>query len=89
MIEELEKKLNYSFRNKEILRNALIHKSYNEGLKRILIDNEKLEFLGDSVINLVVTDLLFKRLKKSNEGELSKLKAHLVSTNFLSEMAHS
>ncbi len=89
MIEELERKLNYHFRNKEYLRNALIHKSYNEGISKDLINNEKLEFLGDSVINLVVTDLLFKKLKKSNEGDLSKLKAHLVSTSFLYEIAKS
>ena len=89
MIEELEQKINYHFRNKEILRNALVHRSYNEGAKKGTINNEKLEFLGDSVINLVVTDLLFKRFKKSNEGDLSKLKAHLVSTDFLFEIAES
>lgn len=89
MIEELEQKINYHFRNKEILGNALIHKSYNEGVKKETINNEKLEFLGDSVINLIVTDLLFKRFKRSNEGELSKLKAHLVSTDFLFEIADS
>lgn len=89
MIEELEQKINYHFRNKEILRNALVHKSYNEGVKKGTINNERLEFLGDSVINLIVTDLLFKRFKKSSEGDLSKLKAHLVSTNFLFEIAES
>lgn len=89
MIEELEKKLGYSFKNKEILKNALIHKSYHEGLQKDLLNNEKLEFLGDSVINLVITDFIFKRFKKLREGELSKLKAHLVSTNFLFEIAQS
>ncbi len=89
MIEELEQKINYHFRSKEILRNALVHKSYNEGVKKRTINNERLEFLGDSVINLIVTDLLFKRFKKSSEGDLSKLKAHLVSTNFLFEIAES
>lgn len=89
MIEELERKLNYSFRNKELLRTALIHKSYNEGLQKGLPDNEKLEFLGDSVVNLVVTDHLYRSFPALNEGELSKLKAHLVSTNSLSRIAHS
>ncbi len=89
MIEELEQKINYHLRNKEILRNALVHKSYNEGVKKGTINNERLEFLGDLVINLIVTDLLFKRFKKSSEGDLSKLKAHLVSTNFLFEIAES
>lgn len=89
MIEELEKQLDYDFKNKEILRNALIHKSYNEGLQKDLPDNEKLEFLGDSVINLVITDYLFRRFTYLNEGELSKLKAHLVSTTSLSQISTS
>lgn len=89
MLEELEKDLNYSFKNKEILKNALIHKSYNEGLQKELPDNEKLEFLGDSVINLAITEHLFKTYKKWDEGELSKLKSHLVSSNFLSKIARS
>lgn len=89
MIEELEQELNYTFKNKEILRNALIHKSYNEGLKKGLPDNEMLEFLGDSVINLVITDYLFSNFKNLNEGELSKMKAHLVSTNSLSQIART
>ena len=71
------------------MKNALIHKSYHEGMQKDLLNNEKLEFLGDSVINLVITDFLFKRFKKLKEGELSKLKAHLVSTNFLFEIAQS
>ncbi len=82
-MEELEKELNYNFKNKEILRTALIHKSYNEGLQKNLPDNEKLEFLGDSVINLVITEYLYKTFKNWSEGELSKLKSHLVSSNYL------
>jgi len=89
MIEELEGKLGYNFKNKDVLKNALVHKSYHEGMQKNLLNNEKLEFLGDSVINLVITDFLFRRFKKLKEGELSKLKAHLVSTNFLFEIAQS
>ncbi|MCK4762565.1 MAG: ribonuclease III [Candidatus Aminicenantes bacterium] len=89
MIEELEKQLNYTFKNRDILQNALIHKSYNEGLRNDLPDNEKLEFLGDSVINLVITQHLFKTYKNWSEGELSKLKSHLVSSNSLSAVAGS
>jgi ribonuclease-3 len=88
MLEELEKKLNYTFKNKDILKEALVHKSYHEGLQKGLPDNEKLEFLGDSVINLVITDYLFRNFIHLNEGELSKLKAHLVSTNSLAKIAH-
>lgn len=83
MIEELEQLLNYTFKNKELLRTALIHKSYNEGMQKDLPDNEKLEFLGDSVINLVITDHLFRNYNHLKEGELSKLKAHLVSSTTL------
>lgn len=86
MIEDLEKRLNYTYKNKELLRNALIHKSYNEGVKKGLPDNEKLEFLGDSVINLVITDFLYKNFSYLREGELSKIKAHLVSTNSLAKI---
>lgn len=82
-MEELEEILNYKFKNKEILRKALTHKSFNEGKKKGTLNNEKLEFLGDSVINLIVTVYLFKKFKKLDEGELSKLKAHLVSSDFL------
>jgi ribonuclease-3 len=89
MLEELENNLNYNFKNKEILKNSLIHKSYNEGLQKKLPDNEKLEFLGDSVINLVITEFLFKTYKDLNEGDLSKLKSHLVSSSFLSGIARS
>ncbi len=89
MIEELEKELKYTFKNKELLRTALIHKSYNEGMQKDFPDNEKLEFLGDSVINLIVTDHLYKNYSSLNEGELSKLKAHLVSSNFLYKISES
>ena len=89
MIEELEKTLNYTFKNKELLRTALIHKSYNEGLQKDLPDNEKLEFLGDSVISLVITDHLYRNFTHLREGELSKLKAHLVSSNSLQRISRN
>lgn len=84
---DIEKILNYSFHNRTLLQNALIHKSFNEGSRNDLPDNEKLEFLGDSVINLVVTETLYRRFPSWNEGDLSKLKAHLVSSSFLYELA--
>jgi ribonuclease-3 len=89
MIEELEKTLSYTFKNKELLRTALIHKSYNEGLQKDLPDNEKLEFLGDSVISLVITDYLYRNFTHLREGELSKLKAHLVSSNSLQRISRN
>jgi ribonuclease-3 len=89
MFHELEQRLNYKFKNKETLQQALTHKSYHEGVKKGLADNEKMEFLGDSVINLVITEYLFREFENLKEGELSKLKAHLVSTDFLFEIATS
>jgi len=88
--EDLEQKLSYTFKNKQLLAEALTHTSYNEGKRNNRItDNERLEFLGDSVINLVITDYLFKRFGKLREGELSKLKAHLVSSKFLFKLARA
>lgn len=89
-METLEKKLGYSFRSRDLLKRALIHRSFNEGKHDgQLEDNEKLEFLGDSVVNLIVTEYLFRKFKRLKEGELSKLKAHLVSSDFLNDAANS
>jgi len=86
--DEVEKILGHTFRNKTLLSEALTHRSFNEGrMNSEKKDNERLEFLGDSVINLVITEYLFKNFSKLNEGSLSKLKAHLVSTSVLAEIA--
>jgi len=87
MSKTLEEKIKYTFKNQELLKLALTHKSFNEGHKVKKPDNENLEFLGDSVINLAVTEHLFRRFKKLPEGELSKIKAHLISTSSLYEIA--
>lgn len=90
MHKDLEEKLGYQFRNKKLINEALTHRSFNEGKKKDKIsDNERLEFLGDSVINLVITDFLFRKYIRLREGELSKLKAHLVSSTFLYDLAIS
>ncbi len=71
----LELKLKYRFTNQELLRRALTHSSLacetRNGARRRLIDNEQLEFLGDAVLGLVVSDVLFRRFPWSKEGELS------------------
>ena len=86
MIKEIEKIINYNFNDKELLKRAFIHKSYYSGRKDSE-NNERLEFLGDSVINLIVTEVLYKKYKNVSEGELSKLKSHLVSSSFLYNIA--
>ena len=78
MFSDLEKVLNYTFRDKNILREALSHKSYAAEFKHNK-DNERLEFLGDSVLGLVVAAYLYKLLDAKEEGVLSKIKANLVS----------
>ncbi|MDR1123331.1 MAG: ribonuclease III [Elusimicrobiota bacterium] len=82
MSEELEKVLNYTFKDKNILREALTHKSY-AAERRQGRDNERLEFLGDSVLGLVVAGYLYGLLAAKEEGALSKIKSNLVSRHNL------
>ncbi len=73
-VEELEKRLGYDFENKNLIIEALTHKSYKKPY-----NNERLEFLGDAVLDLIVGEYLFVNFPKSDEGELSKLRASLVN----------
>ena len=72
----LADRLGYSFRNPALLALALIHRS---ALARAGDNNEKLEFLGDAVLDLAISDLLMERFAKADEGELSKRRAALVN----------
>lgn len=81
----IEKKLGYKFQNPALLKQALTHSSYAyEHLEDRVRDNEILEFLGDSVVGLVLADFLRQAYPDLGEGQLSKLKAALVSTSSLS-----
>jgi len=71
---QLEKRLDYTFKNKQLIIEALTHKSYKKPY-----NNERLEFLGDAVLDLVVGEYLFKKFPKSDEGILSKIRASLVN----------
>jgi len=71
---QLEKRLNYTFRDKQLIIEALTHKSYKKPY-----NNERLEFLGDAVLDLIVGEYLFKKFPKSDEGILSKIRASLVN----------
>ena len=71
---ELENKLNYTFKNKQLIIEALTHKSDKKPY-----NNERLEFLGDAVLDLIVGEYLFLKFPKSNEGVLSKIRASLVN----------
>jgi len=77
-MEVLEKKLGYKFNNINLLKNALTHSSYANEVRNGLVSNERLEFLGDSVLSVIVADYLFTNFKSIPEGELTKLRASLV-----------
>jgi len=86
MKTSLQKILQYSFADTQLLDTAMIHKSYHEGSLEKSADNERLEFLGDSVLDLVISHYLYQRFPEMREGDLSKIKAHLVSTGILSRI---
>jgi len=71
---QLEKRLNYTFKDKQLIIEALTHKSYKKPY-----NNERLEFLGDAVLDLIVGEYLFMKFPNSNEGVLSKIRASLVN----------
>lgn len=82
-----EQEIHYSFKNKSLLKQALTHSSYaNEG-KKHLQNNERLEFLGDSVLSIVVAEHLFRNFKHIPEGELTRLRASLVCEQALFEFS--
>jgi ribonuclease-3 len=84
----LEKKFNLKFKNKNLLIQAFIHRSYlNENPDFYLAHNERLEFLGDAVLELVVTEYLFKKYPAKPEGELTNWRAALVNAKILSLIA--
>lgn len=83
-----EKKTGIKFSDKELLKRAFIHRSYiNENPRTDFTHNERLEFLGDAVLELVVTDHLFKTYPNAPEGELTAYRSALVNTIILSETA--
>lgn len=84
---KIEKKLGLNFKNKDLLRQAFCHRSYlNENPKSGLENNERLEFLGDAVLELVITGYLYKNYKES-EGQLTNWRAALVNSQSLAEIA--
>ncbi|MCC8277975.1 ribonuclease III [Campylobacter sp. VicNov18] len=83
-IEKLEKKLAYKFKDKKLLIHALTHKSFKKPY-----NNERLEFLGDAVLDLVVGEYLFHKFAKDAEGDLSKLRAALVNEKSFAKIAKS
>ncbi len=84
----LERKLGYRFINRNLLNRALTHKSYhNENREKSLGNNERMEFLGDSVLGLVVSDQLMRNMPDVSEGDLSRIRASLVNETLLADLA--
>lgn len=85
---KLEKKLSLKFKNKDLLVQAFCHRSFlNENPSSHLENNERLEFLGDAVLELVVTENLYEKYPQKPEGELTNWRAALVNANILADVA--
>ncbi len=87
-LEALQRNLEYFFKDIQLLIQALTHRSYtNEQTRMKLKDNERLEFLGDAVLSLTLTDLLLKKYPVAPEGHLSRLRSELVNEKTLARVA--
>ena len=88
ILSNLQQILAYTFNDTNLLDNALIHRSFvNENPAYSYKDNERLEFLGDAVIGLCLSDMLIKKFPDYAEGQLSKLRAHVVNEHSLADLA--
>ena len=89
MMNELQEKINYKYTDLKLLKTALSHSSYANETKGAIKCNERLEFLGDSVLSIVVSEYLFERFKNQPEGDLTRLRAALVCEKTLHKFALS
>ena len=89
MIKDLETAIGYRFQNISLLQNALTHSSYaNERYHNSLASNERLEFLGDSILGMVVADYLYRNFPDRPEGELTRMRADMVCERALAAVAN-
>jgi len=87
-LDDLQGKLGYRFKKPELLKAALTHSSYaNENKKSGIVSNERLEFLGDSVLGMTVAALIYKEKPKMPEGQMTRLRAELVCEKSLAALA--
>ena len=90
MIKDLEAAIGYHFHNISLLQNALTHSSYaNERWHNSLLSNERLEFLGDSVLGMLVAEYLFRNFPNRPEGELTRMRADMVCEKTLATAANT
>ncbi|MCH2206352.1 MAG: ribonuclease III [Lentisphaerales bacterium] len=88
-LEELQRVINYSFKNLTRLREALTHRSYAFEKKEDIQDNQRLEFFGDAVLEMVASEYLFERYDQSAEGELTKMRSAMTRGEALFDLAQS
>ena len=89
MISDLEKAIGYRFKNISLLQNALAHSSYaNERWHNSLLSNERLEFLGDSILGMTVAEYLYRTFPDRPEGELTRMRAAMVGEKALASVAN-
>lgn len=86
-MNSLEKRLNYKFKNIDLLKNALVHSSYANEIRGNVHSNERLEFLGDSVLSIIVSEHLYNKFPNMPEGELTRMRASLVCEKSLCEFS--
>ena len=84
LLEKLQNKIKYHFNDKNLLLESLTHKSYDKNN-----NNERLEFLGDAVLDLLIGEYLYKKLPKSNEGDLTKFRASMVNEASFATLARA
>jgi ribonuclease-3 len=90
MSQEMSQFLSYQFKNTDMLEQALTHKSFvNESGRKHLVHNEKLEFLGDAVLDLILSEYLMEIYPTDDEGDLSKKRASLVNETILAQIAQA
>jgi len=88
MIKDLEAAIGYRFKNISLLQNALTHSSYaNERWHNSLLSNERLEFLGDSILGMTVAEYLYRNFPDRPEGELTRMRADMVCEKALAKVA--
>jgi ribonuclease III len=89
-LDIVEKKIKVSFKNKNLLKQAFVHRSFlNENRKEQLESNERLEFLGDSILGFVISSYIYKKLPQYKEGKLTNLRSNLVRTTTLAQLSQN
>ena len=88
LLHKLEEQINYTFKNLELLDVALTHSSYGHGAERTIKNNERLEFLGDSILSTIISLYLYQSMEDMPEGQLTRIRANVVCEQSLFQIAN-